>query len=44
MLSPAMQGEMSPETITVLDRFGVSAPEIMTDATGKTIALVDHST
>jgi len=40
---PSMQGEMSPETITVLDRFGVSAPEIMTDATGKTIALVDHS-
>lgn len=40
---PSMQGEMSPETITVLDRFGVSAPEIMTDATDKTIALVDHS-
>ncbi|MBW2329226.1 MAG: manganese-dependent inorganic pyrophosphatase [Deltaproteobacteria bacterium] len=40
---PTMQGEMSPETITVLDRFGVSAPEIMTDATDKIIALVDHS-
>ena len=40
---PTMQGEMNPETITVLDRFGVSAPEIMTDATDKTIALVDHS-
>ena len=40
---PVMQGEMNPETITVLDRFGVDAPEIMTDATGKTIALVDHS-
>ncbi len=40
---PTMQGEMSPETITVLDRFGVSAPEIMTDATDKMIALVDHS-
>ena len=41
--TPTMQGEMNPETITVLDRFGVSAPEIMTDATDKTIALVDHS-
>ncbi len=40
---PSMQGEMNPETVTVLERFGVSAPEIMTDATGKTIALVDHS-
>jgi manganese-dependent inorganic pyrophosphatase len=40
---PAMQGEMNPETQTVLRRFNVSAPEIMTDATGKTIALVDHS-
>jgi len=40
---PVMQGEMNPETITVLDRFGVSAPEIMTDAGDKSIALVDHS-
>jgi len=40
---PCMQGEMTPETVTVLERFGVAAPEIMTDATGKQIALVDHS-
>jgi manganese-dependent inorganic pyrophosphatase len=40
---PTMQGEMNPETITVLDRFGFSPLEIMTDATDKTIALVDHS-
>jgi len=40
---PSMQGEMNPETVTVLERFGVAAPEIMTDATGKQIALVDHS-
>jgi manganese-dependent inorganic pyrophosphatase len=40
---PSMQGEMNPETITVLERFGFAAPEIMTDATGKTIALVDHN-
>lgn len=38
-----MQGKMNPETITVLERFGVDAPEIMTDASGKKIALVDHS-
>ncbi len=38
-----MQGEMNPETITVLERFGVAAPEIMTDAGDKKIALVDHS-
>ena len=39
----SMQGEMNPETETVLKRFGVAAPEIMTDAAGKTVALVDHS-
>ncbi len=40
---PCMQGEMNPETKVVLERFGCAAPEIMTDATGKKIALVDHS-
>lgn len=40
---PCMQGAMNPETETVLSRFGVAAPEIMSDATGKQIALVDHS-
>ena len=40
---PVMQGEMNPETKTVLEKFGVDAPEILTDASGKTIALVDHS-
>lgn len=40
---PSMQGAMNPETETVLKRFGVTAPEIMTDAAGKTVALVDHS-
>jgi manganese-dependent inorganic pyrophosphatase len=39
----AMQGEMNPETETVLTKFGVAAPEIMTDAAGKAVALVDHS-
>lgn len=40
---PVMQGEANPETVTVLERFGVAMPEIMTDAAGKQVALVDHS-
>lgn len=40
---PCMQGKPNPETETVLKRFGAAVPESMTDATGKKIALVDHS-
>ncbi|MBM9537984.1 manganese-dependent inorganic pyrophosphatase [Desulfobulbus alkaliphilus] len=40
---PVMQGSMNPETEVVLKQFGVAVPEIMTDATGKKVALVDHS-
>ncbi len=40
---PVIQGDLNPETATVLERFGVATPEVMTDATGKKIALVDHS-
>jgi len=40
---PVMQGEANPETVTVLERFGVAMPEVMTDAAGKQVALVDHS-
>jgi manganese-dependent inorganic pyrophosphatase len=40
---PVAQGEINPESKFVLDKFGLSAPEVMTDATGKEIALVDHS-
>jgi manganese-dependent inorganic pyrophosphatase len=40
---PVMQGKMNPETEVVLKQFGVAAPEIMTDAAGKKVALVDHS-
>ena len=40
---PAMQGKPNPETETVLKQFGFAAPELLTDATGKKIALVDHS-
>jgi manganese-dependent inorganic pyrophosphatase len=40
---PAMQGELNPETTMVLNKFGFSAPEILTDGAGKQIVLVDHS-
>jgi len=40
---PAMQGELNPETSMVLNKFGFSAPEIMTDGAGKQLILVDHS-
>ena len=39
---PASQGELNPETKMVLDKFGFSAPEQVTDATGKQVILVDH--
>jgi manganese-dependent inorganic pyrophosphatase len=38
----ACQGELNPETKLVLDKFGYSAPELMTDAAGKQVILVDH--
>lgn len=38
-----MQGELNPESTLVLEKFGFAAPEIMTDAAGKQIILVDHS-
>ncbi len=40
---PVMQGKANPETITVLEKFGVAIPEVMTDASGRQVALVDHS-
>lgn len=40
---PVMQGELSPETKMVLDKFGCAAPAIMTDGAGKKLILVDHS-
>jgi len=40
---PAMQGDPNPETKLVLDRFGFAAPELMTDAAGKQLILVDYS-
>lgn len=35
--------ELNPESTTVLKRFGLAAPELLNDAAGKQIALVDFS-
>ncbi|MGB3224759.1 MAG: manganese-dependent inorganic pyrophosphatase [Desulforhopalus sp.] len=35
--------ELNPESTTVLKRFGLAAPELLDDAAGKQIALVDFS-
>ncbi|MFO8032912.1 MAG: manganese-dependent inorganic pyrophosphatase [Desulfohalobiaceae bacterium] len=40
---PGVQGELSPESKFVLEKFGVDAPELLTDASGKQVYLVDHS-
>ncbi len=40
---PVIQGEPNAETKFVLEKFGFSAPEIMTDGQGKVVALIDHS-
>ena len=37
------QGEIAPETVFVLEKFGFAAPEIVTDATDQQIILVDHT-
>lgn len=40
---PVIQGPVAPETKFVLDKFGFSSPEILTDAAGQKIVLVDHT-
>ena len=35
--------ELNPESTTVLEKFGLTAPELLEDASGKEIALVDFS-
>lgn len=40
---PVIQGEPNAETKFVLEKFGFSIPEVMTEGEGKTVALVDHS-
>lgn len=40
---PAAQSDdLNPETKMVLDKFGFSAPEVLTDGAGKQLILVDH--
>ena len=41
--APAVQGRLNPESKFVLDKFGVSAPEVVTSYAGKEVYLVDHS-
>jgi manganese-dependent inorganic pyrophosphatase len=40
---PVIQGPIAPETKFVLDKFGFTSPEILTDACGQKIVLVDHT-
>ena len=40
---PAMQGDLNPESKFILDKFGVSAPELLNSGAGKQVILVDHS-
>ena len=42
-IAPAMQGELTPESKFVLEKFGVAAPELVTSYAGKDVYLVDHS-
>jgi len=40
---PVRLGDLNPETQFVLKKFGIPVPELMTDATGKKLIIVDHS-
>lgn len=39
----AINGDPNPETMFILNKFGLQAPEKLSDASGKKIMLVDHS-
>ncbi|MBG0775795.1 MAG: manganese-dependent inorganic pyrophosphatase [Desulfovibrionaceae bacterium] len=39
----AMQGEVTPESKFVLDKFGLTAPQLKTSFAGEKVVLVDHS-
>lgn len=39
----ARQGELNPESRWILEKFGVAAPELITEYAGKDVWLVDHS-
>jgi manganese-dependent inorganic pyrophosphatase len=40
---PARLGELSPETLFILDKFGFEQPELKTSYAGESIYIVDHS-
>ena len=40
---PVIQGDVNPETRYVLEKFGFEVPQIVTNAEGKKVVLVDHS-
>lgn len=42
-VTPAAQGAPAPETAFVIEKFGLTAPQVITDITGKEIFLVDFS-
>ncbi len=41
--APAVQGNLTPESEFVLDKFNVKAPEVIISYAGKDVYLVDHS-
>jgi manganese-dependent inorganic pyrophosphatase len=42
-IAPAMQGNLTPESKFVLEKFNVAAPAVVTSYAGKDVFLVDHS-
>ncbi len=42
-VAPAIQGDVTPETAFVLEKFGLTAPAVVTSYAGKDVYLVDHS-
>ena len=42
-VTPAAQGAPTPETEFVLKKFGLTAPQVVTDVAGKNLYLVDYS-
>lgn len=40
---PARQGEMNPESIFILEKFGVEAPVLKTSFAGENVYITDHS-
>lgn len=41
--TPRRAGNLNPETEFVLNRFGAEVPELLADASGETVILVDHN-